>query len=160
MSLRCSCVLASLSKIMCSLQYIKISNETDTELLVLIGEDPKALVLTNKAVKVGAGVEADLAKAAVNASVEATYEYELNTDKAITQKIRAKPRMVGGTKTGHSDKVRISRSAYVTVILFEDGLYKFIIESRKLEVANKFIIEQTDLQSTMPFKFSHTEPDV
>ena len=141
-------------------QYIKISNETDTELLVLIGEDPKALVLTKKAVKVGAGVDFELAKAAVNASVEATYEYELNTDKAITQKLRAKPRMVDGTKTGHSDKVYISQSAYVTVILFEDGLYKFIIEPHKLVVANKFIIEQTDLQSTMPFKFSRTEPDV
>tara|TARA_B100000795_G_scaffold70061_1_gene48932 strand:- start:608 stop:754 length:147 start_codon:yes stop_codon:yes gene_type:complete len=31
--------------------YIRISHETDKELLVLIGEDPKALVLTKKTVK-------------------------------------------------------------------------------------------------------------
>ena len=31
-----------------SQQCIKISNETDTELLVLIAEDPKALILTKK----------------------------------------------------------------------------------------------------------------
>ena len=60
----------------------------------------------------------------------------------------------------HNDKVRVSRSAYVTVLLFEDSLYKFVIEPRKLEVAagvaDKFIIEQTDLQSNLTFKFSHT----
>ena len=56
--------------------------------------------------------------------------------------------------------MRVSRSAYVTVLLFEDSLYKFVIEPRKLEVAagvaDKFIIEQTDLQSNLTFKFSHT----
>ena len=135
-------------------QYIKISNETDTELIVLITEDPKALVLTKKTVTVVAGVDAGAALGA-NASVEAEYEYELNTGNAITQEIHARTRPKVG---GQSVLVKISASAYVTVILFKDDVYKFIIARQKLDVADKLIIEQADLQSNSPFNFSRTKP--
>ena len=144
-------------------QYIKISNETDTELIVLITEDPKALVLTKKTVTVVAGVDAKAALGAAalgaHASVEAEYEYELNPGNAITQEIRARPRPKVGAKVGgHSEVVKISATAYVAVIVFKDDVWTFIYECLKLEVADKLIIEQADLQSTLPRRFSRTKP--
>ena len=73
-----------------------------------------------------------------------------------------KPRMVDGKKTGHQkEKVFItSSSAYVTVIHYEvkSGRYDFIIENRKITAMNKIIIEQADLQTDIPLKFTLTKP--
>ena len=53
-----------------------------------------------------------------------------------------------------------SSSAYVTVIQYEvkSGRYDFIIENRKITAINKIIIEQADLQTDIPLKFTLTKP--
>ena len=69
--------------------------------------------------------------------------------------------MVNGKKTGQKEKVFItSSSAYVTVIHYEvkSGRYDFIIENRKITAMNKIIIEQADLQTDTPLKFTLTKP--
>ena len=98
---------------------ITLTNMSDKELIIVVTFDLK---LTKKNTVLGPNLRWSGASCAVSVSASAGYEFQARGASAKPQKMRVKP--------GAMSKVSVKAAAYISVVFYEDGLFKFAIENR------------------------------
>ena len=131
---------------------ITLTNMSDKELIIVVTFDPESLKLTKKNTGIGAETSGGAGPAALSVSASAGYEFQARGDSAKPQKMRVKP--------GAMSKVSVKAAAYISVVFYEDGLFKFAIENRLVEVGAAFTVRGDHLESEIPFKSMPNEPEL
>ena len=132
---------------------IRFRNHTEEDILIYVVPNPEGLML----VRSNTGLNADASGGAAAASLKVGGSY----------KAEFKARDEGGAKPqelrlapGADSRAAVMGTSYITVVFYDEGVYKFAIENRRCLVNDTFTVLPRHLKSKIPFKTIAVKPEI